>query len=131
MKFALLVTGGPFQSKACHSALSFAKAIIAHPEHELIGVFFYEDAVLVANQLNNPPRDEMNITHSWQQLAQTSGVELKVCIAAAIRRGILNEAEATRHEQAHHNLASGFTLEGLGTLIELEQQADRLVRFRP
>ena len=131
MKFALIISGSPHQSKACHSALAFAKSIVTHADHELIGVFFYEDSVLVANRLAQPPRDELNVTKAWQTLHLEHGIPLTVCIAAALRRGVLSDSEAKRHEEFHHSLADGFALEGLGSLVELTHQADKVIRFRP
>jgi tRNA 2-thiouridine synthesizing protein D len=45
-------------------------------------------------------------------------VDLVVCVAAALRRGIVDE-----------NLAKGFRISGLGQLVESAIQADRLVVF--
>ncbi|TDO98912.1 tRNA 2-thiouridine synthesizing protein D [Marinomonas balearica] len=130
MKYALLVTGHPTQSKACHSALAFAKCIHAHPEHELLGIFFYEESVAVANCFANPPRDEYNLLAQWEDFHKTATCPLYICIAAGIRRGILNEAESKRHELDGQNCSNSFQLEGLGTWVELNSQADKVVQFR-
>jgi tRNA 2-thiouridine synthesizing protein D len=45
-------------------------------------------------------------------------VDLVVCVAAAMRRGIRDE-----------NLAAGFRISGLGQLVEAGTQTDRLVTF--
>ncbi|MCY1175138.1 putative sulfurtransferase DsrE [compost metagenome] len=52
-----------------------------------------------------------------------------VCIAAALRRGVLNPEEARRYERPAANLAEGWELSGLGQLHEAAQMADRLVSF--
>ncbi|ADZ92045.1 sulfurtransferase complex subunit TusD [Marinomonas mediterranea] len=130
MKYALLVTGHPTQSKACQSALAFAQRIDAHHEHELLGVFFYEEGVAVANRLANPPRDEYNVLSEWEAFHKLSNTPLYVCIAAAIRRGVLNENESKRHELNAHNCSDHFQLEGLGTWVELNSLADKVVQFR-
>ncbi len=54
----------------------------------------------------------------WQKLAADHKVDLVVCVAAALRRGIKEE-----------NLAEGFRISGLGQLVESGIQADRLVTF--
>ena len=53
------------------------------------------------------------------------------CIAAAQRRGILDEGEAKRHGKGDGaaNIAPGFRISGLGQLIEAGIEADRLVVF--
>lgn len=130
MNYSLFITGSPTSSKACHTALDFAEAVVQDSRHTLSGVFFYEEAVNIANALAMPPRDECNIRDEWVQFAQQHSIPLYVCIAAALRRGELNEAEAKRHEIDQHNLASGFLLEGLGSLLSLTLESDRTVRFK-
>lgn len=130
MQYALFVHGSPYQSKACHSALSFAKAIIESKEHQLKGVFFYQDAVLIGNSLSQNPRDEFNLQAAWQTLSKEQGIELYLCIAAAIRRGIISEDESHRYELESHNLAAGFQLEGLGTLVSLMHDCPKIISFR-
>jgi len=54
---------------------------------------------------------------------------LVVCIAAAQRRGMLDENEAKRQGKDAHNIAEGFHISGLGQLIEAGIQSERLVVF--
>ena len=77
-----------------------------------------------------PPRDEGNIGTLWQALSKKYSINLYVCIAAALRRGIINEAEMHRHELTQHSLAEGFQLEGLGTLVQLINTSSKTVTFR-
>jgi len=130
MQYALLVTGSPYQSKACHSALRFIKAAIKKHPDSIKGVFFYEDAVLIGNQVAQPPRDEINLTQAWQALAKQHNIALYLCIAAAARRGILNEDESRRYELDQHTLAQYFQLEGLGTLVDLMNSTNKIIQFR-
>lgn len=130
MNYSLFITGSPSASKACHTALDFAEAVVKNETHSISGVFFYEEAVTIANALAMPPRDECNIRDEWVKFAQLHNIPLYICIAAALRRGELNEAEAKRHEVEHHNLADGFQLEGLGSLLSLTLESDRTMRFK-
>ena len=130
MQYALLVTGDPYQSKACHTALRFIKSALARPDTDIKGVFFYQDAVLIGNQLSQPPRDEVNLLKAWQSLSQEHDIPLYLCIAAAVRRGILSEGEAQRYETESFNLAPQFQLEGLGTLVELMNSTCKVIQFR-
>jgi tRNA 2-thiouridine synthesizing protein D len=117
MKFAILVNEGHFNHQASDSAYQFAKAAI-EKGHQIFRVFFYYDGVYNANRLSEPPTDDRNVVKNWGKLAQDHKVDLVVCVAAALRRGIKEE-----------NLASGFRISGLGQLIEAGIQADRLVTF--
>lgn len=130
MNYSLFITGSPTTSRACHSALDFADAVMTDKSNTIKGVFFYEEAVNIATTLAMPPRDECNIRDEWLNFAKLHNISLYVCIAAALRRGLLNEAEAKRHEVEHFNLADGFQLEGLGSLISLTLESDRVVRFK-
>ncbi|MEL0625274.1 hypothetical protein V6238_19745 [Marinomonas arenicola] len=55
---------------------------------------------------------------------------LYLCIAASVRRGIINETERLRYELSQHSLSEGFQLEGLGTLIELMSTTIKIIQFR-
>ncbi|GAA3908930.1 sulfurtransferase complex subunit TusD [Halomonas cibimaris] len=128
MNYALLVMGAPYSSQAPHSALRFARTLLAQG-HTLESVFFYRDGVHNASSLMTPPQDEANLLELWRSLHQACGVKLDVCIAAALRRGLLDKAEAARHGQSHHNVSPPFELTGLGQLLELQQRCDRVITF--
>jgi len=128
MKFTLVIHSAPYQSASADTALRFARALLTGG-HELYRVFFYRDGVHNASALASPPRDEYSVPLAWQQLAQEHQLDLVVCIAAAVRRGVLNENEAKRYEKPAANLASGFELSGLGQLSEALIQSDRVITF--
>ncbi len=128
MKFALVVQGAPYSSQACHTALQFARAVLASGHH-INRVFFYHDGVYCANRLSAPPQDEIDIVAAWSELASANQVELTACIASCLRRGVLDEAEAARYEKTADNIAEGFTISGLGQLIDATINADRVVTF--
>uniref|UniRef100_A6W0C4 DsrE family protein n=1 Tax=Marinomonas sp. (strain MWYL1) TaxID=400668 RepID=A6W0C4_MARMS len=130
MQYTLLITGSPYQSKACHTALRFIRAALNKYPDSIKGVFFYEDAVLIGNQTAQPPRDEVNLTKAWQDIAEQHKIPLYLCIAAAVRRGIINESESRRYELEQHTLAEHFQLEGLGTLVDLMNTTNKIIQFR-
>ena len=117
MKFAILINEGPYTHQASDSAYQFAKAVLAKG-HEIFRIFFYHDGVNNATRLTTPPQDDRHIVNRWAKLAQDHSIDLVVCVAAALRRGIKDE-----------NLAPGFRISGLGQLIESGIQADRYVTF--
>jgi len=92
-------------------------------------VFFYHDGVNVSSRLSVPPQDERHIQKNWTALAKEYDIDLVVCIAAAQRRGLLDENEAKRQGKDASNIAEGFRISGLGQLIEMGIQTDRLVTF--
>lgn len=117
MKFGVLLNEGPYQHQAADSAYQFCKAAIAKG-HEVQRVFFYHDGVINATRLTEPPQDDRNIVARWSKLAEEHKVDLVVCVAAGLRRGIKDEV-----------LAPGFRIAGLGQLVDSGMKSDRLVVF--
>ena len=93
MKFGVLVNEGPYQHQASDSAYLFCRAAI-DSGHEIDRVFFYHDGVNNATKYTEPPQDDRNVVTRWAKLAEEHGVDLVVCVAAALRRGIVEEGEA-------------------------------------
>jgi tRNA 2-thiouridine synthesizing protein D len=128
MKFGIQINEGPYQHQASDTAYQFTKAALENG-HKVYRVFFYHDAVNNATRLAVPPQDDRNITKNWQALAKEYNLDMVVCIAAAQRRGLLDENEAKRQGKDASNIAEGFRISGLGQLIEAGIQSDRLVVF--
>jgi len=117
MKIGIMVNEGPYQHEASDSAYLFAKAAL-EKGHKIHRVFFYHDGVNNANKLTEPPQDDRHIVNRWSELAKEHGIDLVVCVAAALRRGVKDEL-----------LAPGFRISGLGQVVESGIQSDRLVVF--
>ena len=128
MKLGILINEGPYQHQASDSALKFVQAAI-NKGHEIYRVFFYNDGVNNATRLATPPQDDRNITQEWSELAKEHNIDMVVCVAAAQRRGILDEGEAERNGKDSDNIAEGFRISGLSQLVEAGIQADRLITF--
>ncbi len=128
MKFNLLVTEGPYTHQASDTAFHFAKAAI-DSGHEVVRVFFYHDGVHNATRLSFPPADDRNVIDRWIRLADGHGVDLAVCIAASLRRGVLNENSARQNSAMMANLDSHFKVAGFGYFIEGSMIADRTLVF--
>jgi len=128
VKFGIVVSAGPYTYEASDSAYNFVKAALA-AGHEVPRVFFYHDGVNVGSRLTVPPQDDRNIQVNWSELAKEHGTDLVICIAAAQRRGMLDANEAKRQGKDADNIAEGFRISGLGQLIEMGIQTDRLVTF--
>ncbi|MGB0748135.1 MAG: sulfurtransferase complex subunit TusD [Magnetospiraceae bacterium] len=117
MKIGIMVNEGPFTHQASDSAYLFAKAAL-EKGHEVPRVFFYYDGVYNANKLSEPQSDDRNLVKLWGAMAVEHNVDLVVCVAAGLRRGIKEE-----------NLADGFRISGLGQLTEAGIGCDRMVVF--
>ena len=120
MRFALMVTGPAYGTQQASSALQFAHALLA-AGHELASVFFYREGVYNANQFTSPASDEFDLVRAWQALNEKQGVELNICVAAALRRGVTDATEADRLGLSGANLQPGFSLSGLGALAQAAQ----------
>ena len=125
--FTLVVDSGP-DSQGAFSAWQFAQAAIRQG-HQIKQVFFYRQGVYNTTALLSPPSEETNLMHHWQQLYREHQVELVCCVAAALRRGIVDQHSADEQGLAQHNLAEGFRLGGLGELVTALPTTDRLVQF--
>jgi len=128
MNFAISVHGAPHGSESALSAYRFAEAALA-AGHSITRVFFYHEGVRTADGLAVTPQDEDSVHQQWVALHDKHGVELAVCIAAALKRGMLNEAEQARYEKLAASLHPAFEIVGLGQLIDALIQADRAITF--
>ncbi|MCG7963602.1 MAG: sulfurtransferase complex subunit TusD, partial [Candidatus Thiodiazotropha taylori] len=80
-------------------------------------------------KLTTPPQDDRNIVNRWTELAKKYDLDMVVCVAAAQRRGIVDEGEMQRNGKDAENIADNFRISGLGQLIEAGIQSERLVVF--
>jgi len=128
MIFSLAVYAPP-SSQASDSAYRFAYSVAKSRQHQLYRVFFYHEGVYVGSALNCLPQDEVDYLQRWQQLSIQYEADLVICIAAALRRGIIDKNEAERYEKPASNMADGFSLSGLGQLVEASVKSDRLITF--
>ncbi|QJT82956.1 sulfurtransferase complex subunit TusD [Kosakonia sp. MUSA4] len=128
MRFALMVTGPAYGTQQASSAYQFALALL-ETGHTLSSVFFYREGVNNANALTAPASDEFDLVRAWQRLHDEQQVELHICVAAALRRGVVDDNEAERLALPAANLQAGFSLTGLGALAEAALSCDRVVQF--
>ncbi len=118
-KLAVVVTTPPYSNLSV-TALDYIETALKSGI-ELVGVFFYQDGVMHANQQVHIASDEFQCIKHWQALQQTFKLPLHLCITAAEKRGLSDE-------QAN-NISPIFTISGLSELVELVNKADRLVQF--
>lgn len=126
--FALMVLGAPTSSQGPHTALAFARAAVA-ADHRIVRVFFFHDGVHCGSDLAIPVAGQQSIATQWAELAQQHDIDLVICVASALKRGILNDSEAKRYTKGASNLHPQFDLSGLGQWVEACALADRVVTF--
>jgi tRNA 2-thiouridine synthesizing protein D len=127
MKFAIALFSPP-HAPSSRRALRFAQAALAGG-HEIVRLFFYQDGVHSASSNVVCAQDEVDLPREWREFVQLHQLDGVVCIAAALRRGVLDHAEAQRYSRSAANLDAPWELSGLGQLHEAAQVADRLVCF--
>jgi len=128
MKYGILVNEGPYQHQAADTAYNFIVAALG-AGHEIYQIFFYHDGVNNGTCLATPPQDDRNIQMRWSELADKHGIKMIICIAAAQRRGIVDDEQKKSQGKDAANIAPGFEISGLGQLINSGIQADRLLVF--
>ena len=129
IKVSLLVTAGP-QRPGALTALHTAQAV-ARSSHPLYRVFFYGEGVHLANRLACRDDALCVAQRDWQTLVAEQRWPAAVCVGAALKRGISDDAEARRAglSAVSGTLAEGFTLVGLGDWVDALTQSDRVVHF--
>lgn len=101
-------------------ALRFAQALAA-AEHQVECVFFQDSGVLTGLSDCEVAQDELDLRAEWTRFAASHAVRLVLCSASAARYGLL-AGNGSR-------LSTGFTVGGLGELVEAEASSDRSLCF--
>jgi tRNA 2-thiouridine synthesizing protein D len=94
-------------------------------------VFFFHDGVHCGSDLSIPAAEQHAVAEQWNELAQQANIDLVVCVASALKRGIIDTDEGVRYNKPQGNLHSGFALSGLGQWVDACINADRVVTFGP
>lgn len=127
MKFAIALFSAA-HAPSSRRALLFAQAALAGG-HEIVRLFFYQDGVYNACASVVTPQDEQDLPRQWRTFVSDNQLDGVVCIAAALRRGVLNEEEAQRYQRSAASVEAPWALSGLGQLHDAIQDADRLICF--
>jgi len=126
LNYTLVITGAPWSSQAPQSALAFARELLV-AGHRIDRVFLYGEGVLLASALATPPSDEVNWPKQWADFLADNAIHATVCIASALRRGIIDDTEQARYELPGNNLLEPFGIAGLG--VEGNVKSDRVIYF--
>ncbi|VEJ09312.1 sulfurtransferase complex subunit TusD [Actinobacillus delphinicola] len=125
MRYVLAVSGANYGQQSAFTALQFAQALVKQG-HQIQQIFFMQDGVSNANKFVSPANDEFNLLKAWQAFHQQYQVPLHLCIAAAQRRGVVDEITSATSEIS---VASPFILAGLGEFMQASLTCDRVLQF--
>lgn len=128
MIISLVIHGAPGTTQGAQSALSFCQAALG-AGHQIYRLFFYEDGVHNAQTLAVWPQDERNLGTDWAELIRSNQLDAVVCVASALKRGVLNEEEAARYEKSAAGLDPAWEISGLGQWVDACLHSDRVVSF--
>ena len=119
MKFSIVIYAAPYSSEAASSALRFTQSVIEQG-HEVYRLFFFGDGVHNASRLTVVAQDETNLQQQWDELIQRHAIDSVICVSSALRRGVLDQTEAERHDL---ETASAYSSS------EVALHSDRMVNF--
>ena len=128
MIYSLLVLSSPVSGHGARLAASFAREVIARG-HSLHRVFFLDEGVYAGAAAAVFLQDEADGLQPWVELSEQHAVELILCVSSALRRGMLDPAEAARHEKTGPTIHPAFTISGLGQLVDASIHSDRIMTF--
>lgn len=122
-KLAFVITTPP-NSNLTATAINMVTTALKNGTN-VVGVFFYQDGVLNGSQHLGLPNDEYQAHKRWQQLHHDYSLPLHLCATAAEKRGLSDDVSDGQANTIHQ----AFTLSGLGELVELNVNADRLIQL--
>jgi len=128
MIYSLLVLSSPSSGHGARTAAAFARCVLLRG-HQLYRVFFLDAGTEAGSAVTVLPQDEADRLQPWLDLAEQHGVELVLCVSSALKRGMLDEREAGRHEKVGPTAHPAFIVSGLGQLHDAAAHSDRLVTF--
>lgn len=123
MDYVLVVKQPVYGSQGAFLAYQLAQELVQ--KHRICQIFFYQEGISNGNALVYPANDEFNLVNAWQDFARRHNVPLHLCVSAAQRRGVVDEASAA--DKSAVNLANVFQLAGLGEFSQALLRADRVI----
>ena len=125
LSYTIILTQSPALSESHLTAQRFI-AELMHNGDSIDRVFFYQDAAYVGLSSQIPCQGLQASYQGWVELQQQYAIPLQICIANALRRGVVDTTEAQRYEGIE-TLQEGFQLTGLGEIADACQASDRII----
>jgi len=128
VKFSIVIYAAPYSAESAATALRFAQSLIEQG-HEVYRLFFFGDGVHNASKLTVVAQDEINLQQQWSKLIEDNDIDSVICVSSALRRGVLDQTEADRHELGTASAYESSEVAGLGQLVDAALHSDRVVNF--
>ena len=128
MQYTLLVLSSPADGQCLLTAARVTNALL-RAGHTLDTVFFSDAATAVGLCSLAMPQDEISAQKEWQTLGAAHGLNLVLCVASAMQRGVVDTDGLSDDGSRTPTLAEGFTIGGLGQLVAATHAADRVLTF--
>lgn len=125
LSYTIILTQSPALSESHATAQRLVAELINNGDI-IDRVFFYQDAAYIGLKTQIPGQGLQASFDGWLNLQKQNNFPLQICIANALRRGIVDNTEAERYQQLE-TLQSGFQLCGLGEIAEACQTSDRII----
>lgn len=120
MNYAINIYCSPSTGPVAATALHFCENLVT-AGHSIYRLFFFSDGVY--NSIQRSPQDTLPLR--WQALILQQGIDATVCVSSAATRGIYPLGDPRPGQQP----LPGFTISGLGQLIDAAVHTDRLISF--
>jgi tRNA 2-thiouridine synthesizing protein D len=128
MIYSLLVLSSPCSGQGSATAVQFAQAVMERG-HQIHHIFFLDEGTLAGAAATVTPQDETNSVELWASFGNRHNIELLLCVSSALKRGLVNAAEAQRYEKEAATVHRAFEIAGLGQLIDATFTSDRMITF--
>ncbi|MFT6052870.1 MAG: tRNA 2-thiouridine synthesizing protein D [Halioglobus sp.] len=128
MIYSLLVLSSPCSGQTSATAAKFAVSVLARG-HSIHRVFFLDDGVFAGASSLVLPQDESSTVERWVELHDRHSIDLVLCVSSALKRGLVDSAEAKRYELESATAHPAFEISGMGQLVDTCNDCDRLITF--
>jgi len=129
-EFVILISAAPVKAQVHLTAIRFIEQLVKQ-QVAIRSIFFYQDAVQVANRFCCPPSDEPQLVEKWHSISHNNQLELQTCVAASYRRGIIDTHQAEELSLEIDNLHPSFKMTGLGQLAAaMSDSKVKLIHFK-
>jgi tRNA 2-thiouridine synthesizing protein D len=125
LSYTIILTQSPALSESSLTAQRLVSELIDHGD-KIDRIFFYQDAAYIGLKSQIPGQGLQASYQGWLDLQHKQSFPLQICIANALRRGVVDHTEAKRY-QGLETLQSGFQLSGLGEIADACQSSDRII----
>lgn len=125
LSYTIILTQSPALSESHATAQRLVAELINNGDI-IHRVFFYQDAAYIGIKTQVPGQGLQASFDGWLKLQEQKNFPLQICIANALRRGIIDTTEGGRYQQIE-TLHNGFQLCGLGEIAEACQTSDRII----